>query len=133
MAAENRPEEPEWQCVTNSPLNGAEEEESDWFWVDNDTCRARAEACEPGRLPKSPASKELQPSGGAAQMKPPATDVDLGGDDDWVPPGEPTEAAATPRPAVATSTPQAQQPVEWWFGTECHSDSNWAEDRHYGL
>ena len=52
-------------------------------------------------------------------MKPPATDVDLGGDDDWVPPGEPTEAAATPRPAVATSTPPKQEPVEWLFYTEC--------------
>ena len=83
---------------------------------DNDTCRARAEASEPARLPKSPAREELQPR--AAQMKPPATDVDLGGDDDWVPPGEPTEAAATPRPAVATSTPQKQEPVEWLFYTE---------------
>ena len=38
MAAENRPEEPEWQFVTSTnSLNGAEEEEySDWFWVDND-------------------------------------------------------------------------------------------------
>ena len=115
MAAENRPEEPEWLFVTSfctkSPLNRAEEEESDWLLVDNDTCddRPRAEACEPARLPKSPARKK-QPSGGAAHgQKPPSTlqiqanDVDLGGDDDWMPPGEPTEAAATPRPADTTT------------------------------
>ena len=122
MTAENRPEEPEWQFVVDKSLNGAEEEDqySDWFWVDNPeesvdtdhdindrTCRARAEAS--ARLPcKSPAREKLQP--GAAQMKPPATDVnppdvDLGGDEDWVPP--------------ATSTPPKKEPVEWLFYTEC--------------